>query len=549
MATQVAIKAYLSPTLVLLAFDWADGAERDDFLGFAIERKPGFGGAPSSFLPNRLGFDGPATKADAPSDAAPIQKFTWWDSRIDDADREGRFSYTVTPVVGAPGDLQLLSASSGTLSVRLPAPVEEGIGSWFNRAVVSSQAFTREFGTKVSGAELPKALAWLANGMQRVVPDFLAASTTVDGAIYHLTDDQWIIPALAGFGGDAALVANDTRNDHTNADAMAALGNVRFSTRTRANIMHDKFLVRTVDGRPTSVLMGSANFTTEGIATQANVLHTFDSPDLAALYLERQRLLTDDPTVGQTAGHAGWSDPVTVGDATVRAFFSPEPKDQRASLDAVVAAVKAATSSVFFCLFKPTDKDLLDAVLELGADRLMFGLVNSLDHSDSSGEPVGEATAATVTIFHRDRRRPEIVDHSIFARGSQPTNFWWEASTLSGKGARFPVYIHHKFVVVDADTDHPLIFTGSANMSDNSLHHNDENLLMISGSPRLAAVYLAEGMRLYEHYRARAAWNDRQQEKAHPSTFQLAPDSGWAKAAYQEGTSQFRSRVHLAGTA
>ncbi|MGZ6210946.1 MAG: hypothetical protein ACXWNU_00855 [Candidatus Binataceae bacterium] len=32
-----AVRAYCSPALVLLAFDWADG-DRDDFLGFAIER-------------------------------------------------------------------------------------------------------------------------------------------------------------------------------------------------------------------------------------------------------------------------------------------------------------------------------------------------------------------------------------------------------------------------------------------------------------------------------------------------------------------------------
>ena len=40
--TSVAAKAYLSPSLVLLALDWSDGAERQDFLGFAIRRTPGF---------------------------------------------------------------------------------------------------------------------------------------------------------------------------------------------------------------------------------------------------------------------------------------------------------------------------------------------------------------------------------------------------------------------------------------------------------------------------------------------------------------------------
>ena len=36
------IRAYLSPTLVLLAFNWNEGKSNPDFLGFAIKRSPGF---------------------------------------------------------------------------------------------------------------------------------------------------------------------------------------------------------------------------------------------------------------------------------------------------------------------------------------------------------------------------------------------------------------------------------------------------------------------------------------------------------------------------
>ena len=75
----VVIKAYTSPTLVLLAFDWAGGANRNDFLGFAIKRVPGFGNQPESWLPNRIDFNGPAPDgSDKPSARAPIQKFMWW---------------------------------------------------------------------------------------------------------------------------------------------------------------------------------------------------------------------------------------------------------------------------------------------------------------------------------------------------------------------------------------------------------------------------------------------------------------------------------------
>src|SRR5205823_5088689 len=79
----------------------------------------------------------------------------------------------------------------------------------------------------------------------------------------------------------------------------------------------------------------------------------------------------------------------------------------------------------------------------------------------------------------------------------------------TGQKKRGPpaVHIHHKFIVIDGETDDPTIYTGSANLSNNSTHKNDENLLEIKGNPELARTYFAEFMRLYEHYRARALWN------------------------------------------
>jgi hypothetical protein len=76
---RTAVRAYCSPTLVLLALDWADG-DRDDFLGFAVERAPGMRPsrnepqAPKSWLPNRVGFDGPA--ADGQADLSRDARWT-----------------------------------------------------------------------------------------------------------------------------------------------------------------------------------------------------------------------------------------------------------------------------------------------------------------------------------------------------------------------------------------------------------------------------------------------------------------------------------------
>src|SRR5258706_3158096 len=101
---RVQVRSYLSPTLVFLALDWPDGPSRQDFLGFAISRTPGFWGQPTSWLPNRIGFAGPVANAgDAPSNDAPIQKFMWWDARFDlETDPNRKFTYEVTPVTGTP---------------------------------------------------------------------------------------------------------------------------------------------------------------------------------------------------------------------------------------------------------------------------------------------------------------------------------------------------------------------------------------------------------------------------------------------------------------
>jgi phosphatidylserine/phosphatidylglycerophosphate/cardiolipin synthase-like enzyme len=546
-SARVRARAYLSPTLVLLAFNWPGGEARSDFLGCAIERAPGFEGEAASWLPNRLTFDGPAA-GDAPSNESPIQKFMWWDARIDDADRGKRFTYRVVPVVGQPGALELLDADAATVAVKLPQAVVGRIGTYFNRAVVSSQAFVREFGRRPTGAKLDRALAWLANGIETVIPSFVDVAEPVDGAIYHLTDDRWVIPALAarGVGRKTELVYDDTTKDAgTNDAAVRKLRDVEFFPRKRTGIMHDKFLVRSRGRSAQAVLAGSANFTTEGLTTQANVLHTFRSPALAALYLERQRRLEADPPRSEIVREAGWSDPVAVDSASVRVFFPPEPQGERASLDRIVRAVERAASSVVFCIFAPTDAALRAALFAAGdAGKMMFGLVNSI-MQPKAGSPDNADTLAKTEIYHRSRAKRDVYSHSLYGKGGSPAGFWWEAATLPGSAGKFPVYIHHKFVVIDAETDHPVIYTGSANMSGNSLWHNDENLLEITGHTGLARTYLAEFMRLYEHYRARAQWD--RWHRGSSDTYKLVPDARWAKAAFTEGTPQWKSRLAMVG--
>jgi phosphatidylserine/phosphatidylglycerophosphate/cardiolipin synthase-like enzyme len=575
----VVAKAYLSPTLVLLALNWADAPTHPDFLGFAIRRTPGFRSpdgksvTPSSWLPNRIGFDGavPEGQPDLDSNVAPIQKFMWWDNRIDTPDERGKFEYEIWPVLGRPGATQLVDAAKTTVPIQMPAHINDnGIGTWFNRAVVRSQAFKRKcdsLGIAQHSKPTPQqdiALrTWLANGMEKVVPNFLNEAEAAVGAIYHLTDDMFIIPAFERNAAkrfwmvyDAGTSLKGSRNP--NRHAVEILGDeVMHTARKHTNIMHDKFIVSgqqvgTKLGPADSVVMGSANYTTEGLSEQANLMHVIKSTDLAALYLERAELLLGDPDTAQTKqANQGWSPPVRAGGASLRVNFSPEQAGKEEQIRTIVDAIGKARHSVLFCLFDPTDADLRDACFKAGDHGLMmFGLVNSIKQPSAASEDADPATLhkdelAALEIYHRSRTNRDVIDARNYSGAAVPAGLENEFNLYPGSRSPGypPVVIHHKFIIIDAETSDPVIYTGSANMSNNAQYNNDENLLEIRGDTKLAAVYLAEFMRLYEHYRARAQAIAIAQGKKSPITLKLASAfDPWGKKYFTEGDPAAKAR-------
>jgi phosphatidylserine/phosphatidylglycerophosphate/cardiolipin synthase-like enzyme len=584
----VSVRSYVSPTLVLLAFDWPDGKDREDFLGFAIKRTPGFFDAAGrerdagSWLPNRITFKGavPDTQQDAPSNEAPIQKFMWWDARIDPPDRQKAFTYGVYPVTGTPDAPKLVEADKAECRVTLPAHIEANVGTWFNRAVVSSQAFTRKVNAlHLAAGESPtpeqalRLRTWLANDLQDTFDVVLSRARRAAAAVYHLTDPLWAIPAFDAFGkerGKASLAI--VYDSHTvreqgkppapspNQPAVDALSDVvTFAPRDKTHIMHNKFVVAD-DGNgkafPARVLTGSANFTTEGITEQANVLHLFESPELATLYSNRAASLAGNPSIADTAKLTpGWSDAVQVGTAQVRVCFSPEPKTSRTQIDTIVEAIGRAKHSVSFCLFMPTDAPLRDACFSAGDKGLMmFGLVNhisakSADEADAAqkdGQTGSTTELANMALYHRSRDHRDVIDAEYFSPATVPAGFEPELRLFPGEKAPgyAPVIIHHKFLVIDAEGPDPVVYSGSANMSNNSEHFNDENLLEIRDR-RIAAIYLAEFLRLYEHYRARAIAIDQKKKGTHQRLI-LQPNGDWAKKYFVAGSPESKARIALA---
>jgi hypothetical protein len=49
-------------------------------------------------------------------------------------------------------------------------------------------------------------MAWLANGMELAIPEFIENQKEMHWAVYHLTDPEWVLLALGDFKGSACIV-------------------------------------------------------------------------------------------------------------------------------------------------------------------------------------------------------------------------------------------------------------------------------------------------------------------------------------------------------
>ncbi len=458
--------------------------------------------------------------------------------------------------------------------VTLPDVLDGKIATYFNRAVVSSQSFLTQ-----KTKPLEARMEWLADGLQNAVPEVLHESDAFDCAIYHLSDGLWILPAFKSFKGRGSLTYFDKGKDtksKAGADYLAAQHNISKHKRDAiAKLMHDKFIVSYKGGREAAVLMGSTNFTPEAQTVQANLLHILHSPTLADLYAQRAHLLASNPKTAAIAKYTGWHDITDIPGTSLRVFFTPEPGKHREFLDTVTNAVKAAKSSVLFCMFTASDQPLMDAIFAQGdsPDHLIYGLINAIDDPDrptKSGKQRTNLPKIAATIYHRSTQaKPDTLPYAAFTQDA-PRGFLPELRTIdtsqydvsikkkarSSKkksGGPPPIHVHHKFIVIDGDTSSPTIYSGSPNFSAASENGNDENVLEIKGNSRLAEIYIAEFMRLYNHYRARAIW-----DRTHGAPKAKTPAGGqdplvlqktrdaWVKDAYSKGTKAYLSRIrHL----
>ncbi|MBI2895464.1 MAG: hypothetical protein HYY06_18050 [Deltaproteobacteria bacterium] len=140
-------------------------------------------------------------------------------------------------------------------------------------------------------------------------------------------------------------------------------------------------------------------------------------------------------------------------------------------LDLLSAEVARATSSIYFGLFSFALAPVSDVIVErLGAGVEVKGIGDQTTASRGALVRINEAGGDVRFTPNSDP------GCNITPTRLCPTNV-------------NKVWFHHKFIIIDYGTDHPVVITGSHNMSDSAEDQNDETLVVVRDRAVAEAYY------------------------------------------------------------
>ena len=106
------------------------------------------------------------------------------------------------------------------------------------------------------------------------------------------------------------------------------------------------------------------------------------------------------------------------------------------------------------------------------------------------------------------------------------------------------IQMHHKFIVIDANTPDARVYVGSFNFSSSSDTSNGENLMLIRDA-RVASSFMVQALSMFDHYSYRIKFQDAPLPGEHgllPVGLRTPPRTAdevpWWKDYYQPGVKQ-----------
>ncbi len=567
------VKAVAGTHVILMALD-LDEEARPGLRGFAIKR--GLKGEAQHWLPGIKYFKelvpNPVRGQTFSSREQPLQSFLWSDYRALPATE---YDFTIVALYGPLGHFEERYALS--FSIKSEPELADGHGVWFNRGTIASHAFEKNYHNKQlteamvenvsdEGKLLDDETAWLSRGLAEACLRFINETKRGQGlrvCAYEFT----YLPVLKALkraldrGVDVAIVYHDTKkDDDDNRRAIekaeipkTVTRNGKRTTvlyrRTRTAIPHNKFIVRTVGGKPVEVWTGSTNFTDTGFFGQTNVGHQVRDKNVAATYLAYWTSLSADPTHSVAVANARSLTPnppnVIPKNSTVE-FFSPRVAESMLGWYAqrIGDGAELVMMTIPFNVAAPILK-------ALGRERDTMRFVILEDEPDQALVETEKRNKGKLAFSNGEILGKSFIKYKSGYGGAKVSPLpnsdldkWFideELARPTNKGHVF--FVHSKVLLIDPLSDDPLVCTGSANFSKNSLVNNDENMLLIRGSTRVADIYMTELDRIFRHFRARDIINETAASGSHRNPLLLDPSDNWVRWNYEDGTFKNNRRL------
>ena len=521
----------------------AGAAARTGLLGFAVER---FDPAENerSFMPGFKVFRSLVPHPDKRTRVStwdhPIQSFVWDDFT---AKPDRQYEYFFYPVKGTPKHLD-----RGTTPVKIRVRTEPLFSTqehdiFFNRGVASSQAYALRFGNHkpddLPATKQAEALQWLTRELDDAILRFIGQAQSNDTLLCCFYEFRYLpvakaLKAAITRGVDVQLIVDAKVNGkkvkgklqpsfprEENLKTIKATGipmeRVQLREARASSIQHNKFMVLLKGGqKPSEVWTGSTNISLGGLAGQTNVGHWVRNAAVARSFKKYWDLLNTDP--GGTANDSAGD--VKTKNAAFRAAVEalPGAPTSRAAIPAGVTPVFSprAGLQVLDLYVKLIDSSQQSAA----AITLAFGINKAF--KDQLKDNTAQSHIIFMLLEKKDASNPKSKEAFVAINASnnvykawgafiQDPIYQWTRETNARLLAlnQHVSYVHSKFLLMDPLGDDPIVVTGSANFSAASTNENDENMLLIRGSRRVADLYFTEFNRLFNHYYFRAVTEDR----------------------------------------
>jgi Domain of unknown function (DUF4062) len=496
----VDIRAYSNSEGALIV--WRTDQRIDGCLGFALHRRtlePG--GIKEEVMTTFSSFPGAhpaAVGAPVASTQQPIQNFRWFDRA------RGEVRYRVVPVMGAPGNVVEAEdprrGSAWTAWITPRTGQSSQCRAFFN-GMHSPQMLARLFGRKPVAGET--ALVGrlrqgrsdlrdhLGGGLRRaVLVELLSVAKMADRRVYAALsdlDDPDVVTMIMNLRDNARVILAPDRVDraqtgsrnHSHAQICRRLreASVHVYQRQRSgpgSVRSNFAVVCDHWGAPVSVWSGSAAWTVRALCLRPNNGILAESVPLARAYLDRWEYLLATRNGKAPRSDRGRSALAHVREHAASTTVWNSPVSGEADLRDASRLIRGARQGVLFLVNGRRFADtLMTDLLRLAGDKDLF--IEGLSWS------TGRGRGSVQYVHHLGETR-----HDLSLSSADPP-------------------IDSTIVLVDPFGPHPVVMTGSHDLSTETSARDHSDLLIVENVAGLAAEYAVHLLGLFDHYRMRYA--------------------------------------------